>query len=39
MISNIAPLGWLGKPDEIAKAVMFLAASRSILAPMFAPAK
>jgi len=25
MISNVVPLGRLGKPDEIAKAVVFLA--------------
>jgi NAD(P)-dependent dehydrogenase (short-subunit alcohol dehydrogenase family) len=25
MISNVVPLGRLGKPDEIAKAVIFLA--------------
>jgi NAD(P)-dependent dehydrogenase (short-subunit alcohol dehydrogenase family) len=25
MISNVVPLGMLGKPDEIAKAVVFLA--------------
>ena len=29
MISNIVPLGRLGKPDEIAKAVVFLAADDS----------
>jgi len=29
MIGKLTPLGWLGTPDEIAKAVVFLASDDS----------